>query len=136
MKLMKKLGLGASLAAVLFSVGAIESEAYSNSFSNVYYHSSPYDFTPKAAKYSSSSYGIYTSSLNSNKGSIYMWPRADKVGVGIGYDVKQTMGRQTLLNRAYEDHGSGTIADIQFKLNTVPWDGARSTSSGTWQPDI
>ncbi|MEF7658457.1 hypothetical protein [Bacillus thuringiensis] len=135
---MKKIGLSAGLLAVLFSTGAIESEAYSDSFSNVYYHSSPYDFTPKASKYTASSYGIYTNSMNSNRGSIHMWPRANKEAVvPQGWsDMRQTLGKQTIINLAYERKGYGCSADIQFKLDTVPWDGARSTSSGTWQPDI
>ncbi|EML9734469.1 hypothetical protein P4278_09015 [Bacillus thuringiensis] len=135
MKIMKKIGLGASLAVVLFSVSTIKSEAYSVDFSNVYYHSSPYDFTPKAAKYTKSSYGINTTSLKT-EGRIKMIPRANRVKTSGGYDKVQELGRQTLPNYAVEDNGPGVSTDIQFVLETMFWDGSRSTSSGSWQPDI
>jgi hypothetical protein len=132
---MKKFALGAGLFMVLLSVGVIHSDAYSVGYSNVYYHSSPYDVTPSATKYSESSYGINTTQLNS-PGTIYMWPIANNNDVHIGYDVKQQLGTQRISNWAVETFGPGCSTYIQFKLDTWFWDTSRSTSSGTWQPDV
>lgn len=132
---MKKIAFIISLIVVVLSIGGMNTEAYRIGFKNVFYHSSPYDFTPKTRKYSKSSYGIYTSSLKS-KGDIYMWPRANRQGVNAGYDKKQRLGGQTLPNYAVENYGYGCSVDIEFKLRTWFWDRSRSTASGSWQPDI
>ncbi|EPF14528.1 hypothetical protein ICA_00930 [Bacillus cereus BAG1O-3] len=134
---MRKITLCASLLLVLFSIGAIKSEAYQVNFSNVYYYSSPIDFTPKAKKYTDSSYGIYTETLNVT-GEVIMTPRANGalVGTKAVYSLAQKKGKQTLPNWAIESYGPGVTTDIRFKLDSWPWQTGRSTSTGTWQPDI
>ncbi|MGX5437438.1 hypothetical protein [Bacillus thuringiensis] len=134
---MKKITLCASLLLVLLSVGGIKSEAYQINFSNVYYHSSPVDFTPKANKYTDSSYGIYTETLNV-AGDVEMWPRANKeiVATKLSYRIIQKPGRQTLPNYAIENYHPGVSTDIRFDMKSWPWQTGRSTSKGTWQPDI
>lgn len=134
---MKKITLCASLLLVLLSIGGIKSEAYQVNFSNVYYHSSPIDFTPKAKKYTDSSYGIYTETLNV-AGEVTMTPRAQQmlVGTKTSYSVVQKKGRQTLPNYAIENFYSGVPTDIRFDMSSWPWQTGRSTSTGTWQPDI
>lgn len=134
--MMKKILVFLSFLCIVLGISGINTSAYSGGYSNVYYRSSPYDFTPKMKKYTKSAYYIRTTSLKGT-GKITMWPRANRQAVNNGAADKelQININQKINNYAVEFFGKGCDADIAFKIRKNLWDNSRTTSSGTWQPD-